>query len=324
MGILNFFSSKVAKSKESLTKALSKTRHTLWDQFTKVIAGKSTIDGDILDKLEELLIGADVGVPTTLKIITAIEQRIARDKYLTTAELFQILKSEIEKLLLPSNPNPAERTAADAVIPTPFVLLVVGVNGVGKTTTIGKLAAQFAKEGKKVILGAADTFRAAAIEQLTIWGNRTGATVVAKGMQVDPSSVAYEAVQQGIQSNTDLVIIDTAGRLHTKKHLVNELAKIKRTIHKCLPGAPHEVLLVLDGTTGQNAFHQAEIFTAAVQVTGLVITKLDGTAKGGMLLGIANQFTLPIQYIGVGEQVEDLKPFDPHAFVEALFEQWNA
>lgn len=317
MGIFDFFSKRAA-SKTHLTEELSKTRQSFWGKFPKIIAGKSTVDSDVLDRLEELLIGSDVGVSTTLKIIKGIEQRVARDKYLTTNELDQILQSETEQLLHIS-PS-AQQDAIPSV--HPHIILVVGVNGVGKTTTIGKLAAQFIGQGKKVTLGAADTFRAAAVEQLTIWGNRVGAAVVAREMQSDPSSVAHETVQQSIRNNTDVVIIDTAGRLHTKVHLINELAKIKRTIQKCLPGAPQEVLLVLDGTNGQNAFLQAEAFTAAVAVTGIVVTKLDGTSKGGMVLGIADQFAIPIKYIGVGEKVEDLRPFDPHAFITSLFQKW--
>ncbi|MCT4697415.1 signal recognition particle-docking protein FtsY [Candidatus Cardinium sp. TP] len=314
MGIFDFFTK---STKPHLVEALSKTRQSFWGKLSKVIAGKSTVDGEVLDRLEELLIGADVGVATTLKIIGAIEQRVERDKYLTTAELDQILQSETEQLLHISSPS---QVAAPPVYP--HVILVVGVNGVGKTTTIGKLAAQFIAQGKKVMLGAADTFRAAAVEQLTIWGNRVGAEVVARAMQSDPSSVAHETVQQSLRNNTDVVIIDTAGRLHTKVDLINELAKIKRTIQKCLPGTPQEILLVLDGTNGQNSFLQAEAFTAAVAVTGIIVTKLDGTSKGGMVLGIADQFSIPIQYIGIGEKVEDLKPFDPQAFVASLFQKW--
>lgn len=315
MGIFDFFS-KPTTPKADLAEELFKTRQSFWGKLSKIIAGKSTVDSDLLDRLEELLIGSDVGVSTTLKIIGAIEQRVARDKYLTTGELDQILQSETEQLLhvVP---------ISNAIAPVhPHIILVVGVNGVGKTTTIGKLAAQFTTQGKKVMLGAADTFRAAAVEQLTIWGNRIGAEVVAREMQSDPSSVAYETVQQAIRNNADVAIIDTAGRLHTKVHLINELAKIKRTIQKCLPGAPQEVLLVLDGTNGQNAFLQAEAFTTAVAVTGIVVTKLDGTSKGGMVLGIADRFSIPIKYIGVGEKVEDLRPFDPHAFIASLFQKW--
>ncbi|WP_243519252.1 MULTISPECIES: signal recognition particle-docking protein FtsY [unclassified Candidatus Cardinium] len=320
MGIFYFFS-KSTKPKSSLAEDLSKTRHSFWTKLSKIVAGKSTVDSAILDKLEELLIGSDVGVATTCKIIDAIEQRVAKDKYLTTGELDQILQSETQQLLHATSSSHQEVMGSVSFL-QPHIILVVGVNGVGKTTTIGKLAAQFINQGKKVLLGAADTFRAAAVEQLTIWGNRVGAEVVAGAMQSDPSAVAYEAVQQGVRNRTDVIIIDTAGRLHTKIHLINELAKIKRTIQKCLPGAPQEVLLVLDGTNGQNAFLQAEAFTTAVEVTGIVVTKLDGTAKGGMVLGIADQFAIPIKYIGVGEKVEDLRPFNARSFIASLFEKW--
>lgn len=316
MGVFDFLSKIGRKPQKPLTEVLSKTSQTLWGKFSKMIIGKSTIDKEILDRLEELLIGSDVGVPTTLKIITAIEQRVARDRYLTIDELKQILQDEVSRLLVTTSSNLMDATSS------PYVVLVVGINGVGKTTTIGKLAAQFIAAEKKVILGAADTFRAAAVEQLTIWGSRVKAKVVAPTTQADPSAVAYDAVQQGIQDGVDVVLIDTAGRLHTKTHLIHELSKIKRTIQKCLPNAPHEVLLVLDGTTGQNAYTQAEVFTDAVQVTGIVVTKLDGTAKGGMLLGIADQFGIPIRYIGTGEKIEDLNPFDADTFVTALFQSW--
>ncbi|ROT47662.1 signal recognition particle-docking protein FtsY [Candidatus Cardinium hertigii] len=320
MGIFDFLS-KAIKPTEDLAEERSKAPESFWGKFSKIIAGKTTVDSDVLDRLEELLISSDVGVPTTIKIIGAIEQRIARDKYLTTNELNRVLRFEAEKLL---HISPALEVGIthSAAQSHPHVILVVGVNGVGKTTTIGKLAAQFVAEGKKVMLGAADTFRAAAIEQLTIWGNRVGAVVVSKAMQADPSSVAHEAVQQGIRNGVHVIIIDTAGRLHTKVHLVNELAKVKRTIQKCLPGAPHEVLLVLDGTTGQNAFLQTEAFTAVVQVTGIVVTKLDGTSKGGMILGIVDQFSIPVTYIGIGEKAEDLIPFDAHTFIDVLFQKW--
>ncbi len=319
MGIFDFFSKK-SQTKEVFKEEIAKTRNSFWSKFAKAISGKSTVDHEVLDRLEELLIGADVGVATTTKIISAIEKRVARDKYLHASELDEIFRSEVATLLQaipPSRDNPIP----NALPVRPYVILVVGVNGVGKTTTIGKLAARFIAEGKKVILGAGDTFRAAAVEQLSIWGQRVGATVVARDMQTDPASVAHEAVQQGIRSEADVVIIDTAGRLHTKTHLINELAKIKRTIQKCLPSAPSEVLLVLDGTTGQNAFIQAEVFTAAVQVTGIVMTKLDGTSKGGVVLGIADQFAIPIKYIGIGEQLGDLKPFDTHSFIGSLLEK---
>ncbi|TDG95493.1 signal recognition particle-docking protein FtsY [Cardinium endosymbiont of Culicoides punctatus] len=320
MDIFNFFSkSSSPKEKGDVEKDLAKTGKSFWSKLSKIIVGKSTVDSDILDKLEELLLSSDVGIATTMQIITSIEKRVAQDKYINTNELDQILKTEVKKLL--STSPKLECLVRDTDV-HPHIILVVGVNGVGKTTTIGKLAAQFIAQGKKVILGAADTFRAAAVEQLTIWGNRVGATVIARAMQSDPSSVAHEAVQRGIEQKADVIIIDTAGRLHTKIHLVNELSKIKRTIQKCLPGAPQEILLILDGTTGQNAFIQAEAFTAAVQVTGIVITKLDGTSKGGVVLGIANQFSIPIKYIGVGEQIGDLRPFNAQEFVDSLFQNW--
>lgn len=319
MGIFDFFSKK-SQTKEVFKEEIAKTRNSFWSKFAKAISGKSTVDHEVLDRLEELLIGADVGVATTTKIISAIEKRVARDKYLYASELDEILRAEVATLLQ-AIPLSSDNSVPNALPMRPYVILVVGVNGVGKTTTIGKLAARFIAEGKKVILGAGDTFRAAAVEQLSIWGQRVGAIVVARDMQTDPASVAYEAVQQGILSEADVVIIDTAGRLHTKTHLINELSKIKRTIQKCLPSAPSEVLLVLDGTTGQNAFIQAEVFTAAVQVTGIVMTKLDGTSKGGVVLGIADQFAIPIKYIGIGEQLEDLKPFDTHAFIGSLLEK---
>ncbi|MBX9890437.1 MAG: signal recognition particle-docking protein FtsY [Amoebophilaceae bacterium] len=317
MGIFDFFSKKEAR-KEILTEEISKTRQSFWSRFSKVIAGKSTVDQSVLDKLEELLISSDVGMATTLKLITAIEHRVAKDKYLNTTELDKILQDEVEKLLhvIPATAAPLPSNGLQ-------VILVVGVNGVGKTTTIGKLAARFIQEGKKVVLGAADTFRAAALEQLTIWGNRVGAVVIGRATHTDPSSVAYEAVQYGMQHGSDVVIIDTAGRLHTKVPLVNELSKIKRTIQKCYSNAPSEVLLILDGTMGQNAFVQAQAFTAAVEVTGIVITKLDGTSKGGVVLGIADQFAIPIKYVGVGEKVEDLTLFDSRQFIASLFQNWQ-
>ena len=317
MGIFDFFSKKEAR-KEILTEEISKTRQSFWSKFSKVIAGKSTVDQSVLDKLEELLISSDVGIATTLKLITAIEHRVAKDKYLNTTELDKILQDEVEKVLhvIPATTTPLPSNDLQ-------VILVVGVNGVGKTTTIGKLAARFIQEGKKVVLGAADTFRAAALEQLTIWGNRVGAVVIGRSTHTDPSSVAYEAVQYGMQHGSDVVIIDTAGRLHTKVPLVNELSKIKRTIQKCCSNAPSEVLLILDGTMGQNAFVQAQAFTAAVDVTGIVITKLDGTSKGGVVLGIADQFAIPIKYVGVGEKAGDLTLFDSRQFIASLFQNWQ-
>lgn len=305
--MLDFFSK---NSKEALGQGLLKTKQSFWHQLGKTLAGKSQVDEAVLDELEETLIAADVGVETTIKIIERLEQRVARDKYLSTTELKQLLKDEIANLLPAPTPVSASKV--------PYVILVVGVNGVGKTATIGKLAAQYRQAGKQVILGAADTFRAAAVEQLQQWGNRVGATVVNRGQHTDPAAVAHETVQEGLRLQADVILIDTAGRLHTKVNLMRELTKIRRTIQKLLPEAPQEVLLVLDGSTGQNAFVQAEAFTQATEVTALAITKLDGTAKGGVVLGIADQFQVPVKYIGVGESVADLQVFDPPAFVEAL------
>jgi fused signal recognition particle receptor len=300
--------------KKSLEHGIAKTKQSFWTQISKAIAGKSQVDDTVLDALEELLIAADVGVETTVKIIERLEQRVARDKYFSTKELNQLLKEEIAGLFA--------GTVAPVVIndlPVPYVMLVVGVNGVGKTTTIGKLAALYQQAGQQVILGAADTFRAAAVAQLQQWGQRVGAAVVGSGKHTDPAAVAHETIQEGLRVQADVMIIDTAGRLHTKVHLMQELAKIKRTIQKLIPEAPHEVLLVLDGSTGQNAFAQAKAFTEATAVTALAITKLDGTAKGGVVLGIADQFQVPVKYIGVGEGVADLQIFDVHAFIETLF-----
>ena len=298
-------------SQTALDQGLANTKQSFWRQLGKAIAGKAQVDEAVLDELEEMLIAADVGIETTVKIIERLEQRVARDKYLATAELDQFLKEEIMALL----PTPAQALSNTA----PYVVLVVGVNGVGKTTTIGKLAAQYQQAGKQVILGAADTFRAAAVEQLQQWGDRVGATVITRGQHTDPAAVAHETVQEGLRRQADVILIDTAGRLHTKVNLMQELAKICRTIQKLIPEAPQEVLLVLDGSTGQNAFVQAEAFTQATAVTALAITKLDGTAKGGVVLGIADQFQVPVKYIGVGEGVTDLQAFDPIAFTEALF-----
>ena len=305
------------EKKESLDKGLKKTQESFFGRLGKAIAGKSTVDDEVLDNLEEVLVASDVGVQVTLKIIERIGQRVAKDKYLGTTELDRILKEEIAGLL--SENNTADLT--DFNTPQgvkPYVVMVVGVNGVGKTTTIGKLSAQFKKKGKNVILGAADTFRAAAVDQLKLWGERVGIPVVAKGMDTDPSAVAFDAVKQGVETGADVVIIDTAGRLHTKVNLMNELSKIKRVIQKVVPDGPHEVLLVLDGSTGQNAVVQAREFTKATEVTSLAITKLDGTAKGGVVIGISDEFKIPVKYIGVGEQVDDLQVFDPKTFASAL------
>lgn len=300
-----------------LNEGMQATSLSLLKRIGKAIAGKSTIDDEVLDNLEEALVTADVGVPTTLKIIERLQQRVARDKYLSTDELNRMLREEIAALL--SARAPATEPFALPNETRPYVILVVGVNGVGKTTTIGKLAARFKDRGYRVLLGAADTFRAAAVDQLTLWGNRLDIPVVSRGMHTDPSAVAFDAVQEGIRQQADVVIIDTAGRLHTKVNLMNELAKIRRSIQKVLPTAPHEVLLVLDGSTGQNAIHQAREFTKATEVNALAITKLDGTARGGVVIGICDEFQLPVKYIGVGEQPEDLQAFDAHAFAESLF-----
>ncbi|GIV36512.1 MAG: signal recognition particle receptor FtsY [Cyclobacteriaceae bacterium] len=299
-----------------LKEGLQATSQSFLQRIGKAVAGKSTVDDQVLDNLEEALISADVGVNTTLKIIDRLQQRVARDKYLGTDELNRMLKEEITALL-----SAGTSTTPPFELPVkPYVILVVGVNGVGKTTTIGKLAAQFSNRGYRVLLGAADTFRAAAVDQLTIWGNRLNIPVVSRGMHADPSAVAFDAVQEGLKQQADVVIIDTAGRLHTKVNLMNELSKIRRSVQKVLPDAPHEVLLVLDGSTGQNAVHQAREFTRATQVNALAITKLDGTARGGVVIGICDEFRLPVKYIGVGEKAEDLQAFDAASFVDSLFE----
>ena len=306
--------------KESLDKGLEKTKENIFSKIGRAVAGKSKVDDEVLDELEEILITSDVGVDTTVKIIERIEARVAKDKFMGTSELDQILRDEIAALLSKNNTE----DLADFELPAghkPHVILVVGVNGVGKTTTIGKLAAQFKAQGKSVILGAADTFRAAAVEQLKLWGGRVGVPVVAHGMNTDPSAVAYDAIKEGVETGADLVIVDTAGRLHTKVNLMNELSKIKRVMQKFIPEAPHEIILVLDGSTGQNAFIQAQEFTKVTEVTGLAITKLDGTAKGGVVIGISDQFKIPVKYIGVGEQVNDLQVFNKAEFVDSLFKK---
>jgi len=308
--------------KESLDKGLEKSKQSFFEKMGKAIAGKSNVDEEVLDELEQVLVTSDVGVDTMVKIIDRIEERVARDKYLSTSELDRILKEEIASLLTEADDSYTTTNANDFSIPDdhqPHVILVVGVNGVGKTTTIGKLAYQFKRQGKNVILGAADTFRAAAVDQLKLWGERVGVPVVAHGMNTDPASVAYDAVKQGIDQKADLVIVDTAGRLHNKVNLMNELSKIKRVIQKFVPEAPHEVLLVLDGSTGQNAFIQAREFTKATEVTALAITKLDGSAKGGVVIGISDQLKIPVKYIGVGEKMEDLQVFNKMEFVDSLF-----
>jgi fused signal recognition particle receptor len=306
--------------KESLNKGLAKTKESIFSKLGKAIVGKSTVDETVLDSVEEALVSADVGVPTTLKIIERIQQRVARDKYLGAGELDRILKEEVAALL--TEGNAADLGDFDLPSnPKPYVLLVVGVNGVGKTTTIGKLASQYKRKGKSVLLGAADTFRAAAVEQLELWGIRAGVQVISKGAHADPSAVAYETVKEGLVKGMDVVIIDTAGRLHTKINLMQELTKIKRVIQKVIPDAPHDVLLVLDGSTGQNALIQAREFTKATEVTCLAITKLDGTAKGGVVIGISDEFKIPVKYIGVGEKVEDLQVFNKTEFVDSLFQK---
>jgi fused signal recognition particle receptor len=306
------------EKKESLDKGLEKTKDSFFSKLSKAVVGKSTVDDEVLDNLEEILVTSDVGVETTLKIIKRIQERVARDKYVGTSELDRLLREEVAALMSESNAVDVE----DFDIPAgkkPYVIMVVGVNGVGKTTTIGKLSSQFKKRGKSVILGAADTFRAAAVDQLKLWGERVGVPVVAKGMNTDPSAVAFDAVQEGLNQNADIVIVDTAGRLHTKVNLMNELTKIKRVMQKVVPDAPHEVLLVLDGSTGQNATIQAREFTKATDVTALAITKLDGTAKGGVVIGISDEFKIPVKYIGVGEKVDDLQVFNKKEFVDSLF-----
>lgn len=316
MGVFNIFSKK--QQKEDLNKGLEKTRQSVFSKISKAVVGKSKVDDEVLDNLEEALVMSDVGVHTTLKIIERIEERVARDKYLGTDELNHILKDEIEKLLLENNTG----DGTDFDLPSdskPYVIMVVGVNGVGKTTTIGKLAYNFKSAGKKVVLGAADTFRAAAVDQLTIWSERVDVPIVSQGMGADPASVAYDTLKSAISQDADVVIIDTAGRLHNKVNLMNELSKTSRVLKKLLPDAPHEILLVLDASTGQNAIEQARQFIAATEVNAMALTKLDGTAKGGVVIGISDQFKIPVKYIGVGEKMEDLQIFNRKEFVESLF-----
>ena len=306
------------KEKESLDHGLQKTKENFFSKITKAIAGKSTVDDEVLDNLEEALVGADVGISTTVKIIEKVEARVAKDKYLNTSELNKLLQEEIEKILVDAPSSNSYDFHSD--LPSkPYIILVVGVNGVGKTTTIGKLAYNFRKAGKSVLLGAADTFRAAAVDQLTIWSERAGVPIIKQPMGSDPAAVAFDTVQSAVSKQADVVLIDTAGRLHNKAHLMEELSKIKRVIQKVIPSAPHEVLLVLDGSTGQNALEQAKHFTAATDVSALAITKLDGTAKGGVVLAIASQFKIPVKFIGVGEKIGDLLVFDKHEFVDSLF-----
>ncbi len=306
------------EEKESLDKGLEKSSQGFFDKISRAVVGKSKVDDEVLDELEEVLIASDVGVNTTVKIIERIEARVERDKYVNTSELDKILREEISALLLE---NPHSQTKNIDETKKPYVIMVVGVNGVGKTTTIGKLANQFKSQGLNVVLGAADTFRAAAVDQLVIWSERVGVPIVKQNMGSDPASVAFDTVQSAVAQNADVVIIDTAGRLHNKINLMNELSKIKRVMQKVLPESPHEVLLVLDGSTGQNAFEQAKQFTAATEVTALAVTKLDGTAKGGVVIGISDQFQIPVKYIGVGEKMEDLQLFNGEEFVDSFFKK---
>ena len=317
MGLFDFFS---RSKKETLDVGLEKTKQSFFSKITRALVGKSKVDDEVLDNLEDILISSDVGVATTLKIIKRIEERVSRDKVVGTAELNGILRDEISSLLEENNSN--QNGQLEITVPTdgnPYVIMVVGVNGVGKTTTIAKLAHQFKKSGKKVVLGAADTFRAAAVDQLIIWAERVGVPIVQQGMSADPASVAFDTLQSAKSQNADVVIIDTAGRLHNKVNLMNELSKIKRVMEKIIPDAPHEILLVLDGSTGQNAFEQAKQFSETTAINALAITKLDGTAKGGVVIGISDQMKIPVKYIGVGEKMEDLQLFDRKVFVDSLF-----
>lgn len=317
MKLFNFFNK---DKKEALDKGLEKTKDGFFTKLSKAVAGKTTVDDEILDELEDILVASDVGVQTTLKIIKRLEERVARDKYVSTSDLDKILRDEIINLLTENKTEDLEGYVLPKNI-KPYVIMVVGVNGVGKTTTIGKLAHNFHQQGYKVVLGAGDTFRAAAVDQLKLWGERVGVPVISHGMNTDPSAVAFDAVKQGVDMGADVVIVDTAGRLHTKVNLMNELSKIKRVMQKISPETPHEVLLVLDGSTGQNAFIQATEFTKATEVNSLAITKLDGTAKGGVVIGISDQFKIPVKYIGVGERMEDLQIFNRKEFVDSLFQK---
>ena len=316
MGIFRFFS---REKKEVLDKGLSKTKQSVFSKIARAIAGKSEIDDEVLDNLEEVLVTSDVGVETTLKIIDRVQKRASRDKFMNTNELNKLLKDEIAQLLMENNTEDGGSFDIPATPGNPYVIMVVGVNGVGKTTTIGKLAHQYKKAGKKVYLGAADTFRAAAVEQLVEWGHRADVPVIKQGMGSDPASVAYDTLSSAVANNADVVIIDTAGRLHNKVGLMNELTKIKNVMQKVVPGAPNDVMLVLDGSTGQNAFEQAKQFTKATEVTSLAITKLDGTAKGGVVIGISDQFKIPVKYIGLGEGIDHLQIFNREEFVDSLF-----
>ncbi len=316
MGLFGLFSK---EKKESLDKGLEKTKTSIFSRIAKAVVGKSSVDAELLDHLEEILVSSDVGVGTTLKIIKRLEERVARDKFVSTDELNKLLKEEIESLLAENNTKSSDSWDFEKPDGKPYVIMVVGVNGVGKTTTIGKLAFQFKSAGKKVLLGAADTFRAAAVDQLDIWSKRADVQIIKQAMGSDPASVAFDSVESGVAQNVDVVIIDTAGRLHNKINLMNELSKIKRVVQKVIPDAPHEVLLVLDASTGQNAIEQARQFTKATEVNALALTKLDGTAKGGVVIGISDEFKIPVKYIGVGEKMEDLQLFNKAEFVDSLF-----
>ncbi|MBQ6574015.1 MAG: signal recognition particle-docking protein FtsY [Bacteroidales bacterium] len=323
MAFFGLFGKKSKEEKESLDQGLQKTKTGIFERISRAIVGKSTVDDDVLDGIEEALIASDIGVDTTLKIIESLQERVARDKFMNTEELNSILREEIERLL-DINPNEESSDEEDAVFDfskKPYVIMVVGVNGVGKTTTIGKLASRLKNSGKKVVLGAADTFRAAAVDQLVIWSERAGVPIVKQGMGADPASVAYDTLKSAVAQDADVVLIDTAGRLHNKINLMNELTKIRNVMRKVVPDAPHEVLLVLDGSTGQNAYQQAKEFTKATDVTALAVTKLDGTAKGGVVIGISDQFQIPVKFIGVGEKIEDLQIFNKRDFVASLFKK---
>ena len=319
MAFFGLFGKKSVEEQSSLDKGLQKTKTGIFDKISRAIAGKSKVDADVLDAIEEALVASDIGVDTTLKIIDNLEERVARDKFMNTDELYSILRSEIEKLLDISDEQEEEQPRIFDFSKKPYVIMVVGVNGVGKTTTIGKLAARLKASGKSVVLGAADTFRAAAVDQLVIWGERAGVPVVRQQMGADPASVAYDTLKSAVAQEADVVLIDTAGRLHNEIKLMNELTKIRNVMRKVVPDAPHEVLLVIDGSTGQNAYQQAKEFSKATDVTALAVTKLDGTAKGGVVIGIVDQFKIPVKFIGVGEKIEDLQIFDKRDFVASLF-----
>ncbi len=323
MAFFGLFGKKSKEEKESLDQGLQKTKMGIFEKISRAVVGKSTVDDDVLDGIEEALIASDIGVDTTLKIIESLQERVARDKFMNTEELNSILREEIEKLLnIDSNESSSdEEMSVFDFSKKPYVIMVVGVNGVGKTTTIGKLASRLKNSGKKVVLGAADTFRAAAVDQLVVWSERAGVPIVKQGMGADPASVAYDTLKSAVAQDADVVLIDTAGRLHNKINLMNELTKIRNVMRKVVPDAPHEVLLVLDGSTGQNAYQQAKEFTRATDVTALAVTKLDGTAKGGVVIGISDQFQIPVKFIGVGEKIEDLQIFNKKDFVASLFKK---